>query len=104
MRHLWLLTNRQLIKSQLNQKSILKLVKSNQLNSSSFQRFLSTSRPLNAHDPLPPADPKKYGGSPYHYLDDDIRLRPPPPKTIDDFANPGIILICVLILILKIKI
>ena len=89
MKNLWLLTSKQLIRYQLNQKSLNKLLN---LNSPLCSRFISTSNQLRfAHDPLPPVDPKKYGGSSEQYLREDVRLRPPGPKTVEDFANPGLL-------------
>lgn len=86
MKITWLAGNgRKLITDQLYQTTFRQNLKSTYLN----KRFLSTTNKLfMAHDPLPPLDPKKYGGVGQTYLDPDYRLRPPPPKSIEDFANP----------------
>lgn len=80
---LWL-TGKHLASQQLNRRSLqqLKLIYSQ-------ARLLSTSKVNRfAHDPLPPLDPKKYGGEGQVFLEPEYRLRPPPPKSVADFADP----------------
>lgn len=91
---LWLI-GKHLASKQLSRRSLQQLKSiylnnqfSNQLNNHAIHRLLSTSKVNFAHDPLPPIDPKKYGGDGQVVLDPDYRLRPPPPKSVADFADP----------------
>ena len=68
---------------QLSRRSLTQL-KAIRLN----RRLLSTSKVCFVHDPLPPLDPKKYGGEGQVILEPEVRLRPPPPKSLADFADP----------------
>ena len=79
---LWL-TSKHLAAKQLNRRSLQQLKAIYMSN-----RFLSTSKVNFVHDPMLPLDPKKHGGDGRTYLDPDYRLRPPPPKSVADFADP----------------
>ena len=85
----YLFISRQLIKTINQQQSNHhKLINNYYLFSSFNKRYLSTSKLRFADDPFAPIDPKKYGSPTYNYLDPAFRLRPPPPKSVEDFANP----------------
>lgn len=80
---IWLIGTRPLAAKQLNRRSLQQL-KAIYLSN----RLLSTSKVNFAHDPMPPVDPKKYGGTGQVHLNPEYRLRPPPPKSVADFADP----------------